>query len=146
MNKLNKVIIVCLIAILCLLFAGCSDGSIKNESSEPSSSIVNGDKTADDDTGIELPEDEFDTTEQSGTSGSNTNTSNNKTTQSSDSGNSQNESSLAESTDSTSSVTESTDDNQSSADENVEDNTSSDDVSQPVQNDDGSIELPFDEW
>lgn len=143
MVKFNKFIIVCLIAVLSLMLVGCSENvDTKNESSDVSST-VSGENEKTENEGIELPEEEFDFTEESGGSQSTdiNKEADGKTSASGD-GNNQNSSSA---TDSTTSSTQ--DDATSSETESQEDNTSSDtDPSEPIENDDGSIELPMDKW
>lgn len=143
MARLNKLIIVCLIVVFSLMLAGCSENTdIKNESSDISS-VVSGKNEKVEAEGIELPEEEFNSTEESsGSQNTGTNKEDDGKTSSSEDSNSQNSSSAP---DSTTSSTQ--DDATSSETESKEDNTSSDDdTSKPIESDDGIIELPMDKW
>lgn len=142
MKKMAKLIIVCLIAVFSLTLAGCSENTdIKNESSIVSLT-VSGENEKTENDGIELPEEEFDSDEESGGS-QNTNTKKEDDGKTSSSGGS-----ASQNTSSTvSDVTSSTQDDESSKTESEEDNISSNtDTSEPSQNEDGSIELPMDMW
>ncbi len=139
MIRLNKIIAFALGLMFCLIVSGCATKNDQNLTSDMSTITQNDNEG--EDAGAIILEEEFDIDEQDNSEGENfdTNEEDNKTT-SSATGN-------GNSTSHNSCVSSSTDDNKKSpSDNNKDENTSSDTVSQPSQNNDGIVELPFDKW
>lgn len=140
MIKLNKFIAFVLGLALCPIISGCAQKDAQNLTSDVSSITQNDNES--EDIGIILPEDEFDTDEQNSSMGENADTNtedDNKTSSSAAS----NKDSSSQNNNSSSSADN---DETSSTVEGEEENTSSDTTSEPSQDNDGSIELPFDKW
>lgn len=141
--RINKFIIFGLTIMFCLMVAGCAESNDNDESYELSSTLSSSSQLISEE-GIELPEQEFASTEESNSYESNAaNTNREDDVLMSSSLESSKESSLSQSGN-TSSSTEI--DEISLGVENGEENTSSDDISDSLEKEDGSIELPFDKW
>lgn len=139
MIKLNKFIAFVLGLALCPIISGCAQKDAQNLTSDVSSITQNDNES--EDIGIILPEDEFDTDEHNSSKGeiTNTNTSDDNKTSSAAASN-------KDSSQSNNSNSSSDNDETSSTVEGEEENTSSDTTSEPSQNNDGIVELPFDKW
>jgi len=128
--KSGKFLIICLVAVLVFSLTGCA----RSDATDNDSSTLSIE------TGVELPDEEFDSNEETQVSeNTNTNDEDDEKTPSSEEDNN----SLSENTNTTSSQPS---DETPSEVVDEEDDASSDDVSQPTKSEDGSVELPFDKW
>lgn len=140
MIRFNKFMTFVLGLAFCLIVSGCAQKDTQNLTSDVSSITQN--DTENEDIGIILPEDEFDINEQNSSKGENadTNTEDDNKTSSSAASNKDYSSQNNNSSSSTDN------DEKTSSVESEEENTSSETTSEPSQNNDGIVELPFDRW
>lgn len=138
----NKISTVCLIGILSLVLVSCAKTKDPQKDNLNTSSLTSVETMNSENGGIDLPDQEFTSNEQS-VELENTNTQGNSQTSSVENNNNKNEESPS-SQEHTSTPDESDKDNTLSGDD--QENISSEETDTPSKKEDGSVELPFDKW
>lgn len=138
MFKGCKILVVCVSVFLALMLVGCTEANdLKGEASDISSTASQKDENSSVD-GIELPEEEFDSSQQT-TGSQNENIIQDK-----------NNETISSAQDNSTEETTSSDDNpdkeSASSSDDSHGDTSSDDTSVPSESQDGNLELPMDKW
>lgn len=144
MTKVSKLLVVCLTVVIAFALAGCAVNKGSQKDGSDVSSVVSSKITNGDNSGIELPDQDFTSDNQSGESENTTNKEDDANTSSSAQDNNKNEES------SSGTAQSSTQDDSSkedvTPDDEQQDESSDDTISTPSKNEDGSVELPMDKW
>lgn len=145
MAKVSKLLAICLTVVIAFTLAGCTENNGSQKDNSDVSSVVSSENVDSDNSGIELPDQEFTSDNQSAEpENTTTNKEDDANTSSSTQDNNKNEESSSDA--GQSSISDDGSKEDVSSDDEQQNESSDDTINTPSKNEDGSIELPMDKW